>query len=138
MILPCTYRTFKLLKSISIIFNRNQVRVPREKFSGQGFFVFWVFFCHTVRNLSSRTRIGTHAPCSRSMESQLLDPQESSLCLLLVWTYNKQSQNSFVQVFNRYLLRVQRVPDTAKNWATLVDNTAVITVLNGILKERSK
>ena len=75
MILPCTYRTSKLHKSISIIFNRNQVRVPREKFSGQGFFGF--FFCHTVRNLSSRTRVGTHAPCSGSMASQLLDHQGS-------------------------------------------------------------
>lgn len=69
-----TYRTSRLFKNISIIFNRNQVRVAKEKqFSRQDFF----FFVRTVRKLSSRTRDGTHSPCSGSMKSQLLDHQGS-------------------------------------------------------------
>ena len=76
MILPCTYRTSKLCKNISVIFNRNQVRVAKEKqFSRQDFFFF--FFDRTVRNLSSHIRDGTHAPCSGNMKSQLLDHQGS-------------------------------------------------------------
>ena len=40
-------------------------------------FILFYFFCHSTRDLRSPTWDGTHAPCSGSMESLLLDHQGS-------------------------------------------------------------
>lgn len=107
MVLPCTYQTSKLLKNISIIFNRNQFRVPRGKqFSGQGFcggFVFF-FFGQTVRNLTSRTRDGTHAPC-RSPEKSSSYLTSRYLPVTLTTVSNKSNLNSLD--YSKLLLKME-------------------------------
>lgn len=75
MILPCIelielpdyLRIFQLFLT--------EIRSGQPKKSSSQGRIF--FFVRTVRKLSSRTRDGTHSPCSGSMKSQLLDHQGS-------------------------------------------------------------